>query len=45
LFGLGKLILHQAALGTILLVIAAACAIALNANMGRSGWNSQEGTH
>jgi len=45
LFGLGKLILHQAALGMILLVIAAACAIALNANMGRSGWNSQEASH
>jgi len=42
LFGLGKLILHQAGLGAILLVMAAACAIALNANMARSGWTSEE---
>jgi SSS family solute:Na+ symporter len=38
LFGLGKVILHEAGWGAILLVLAAACAFALNINMARSGW-------
>ena len=38
LFGLGKVVLHELGLGAILLVLAAACAFALNANMSRSGW-------
>src|SRR3954451_9599164 len=33
LFGLGKVILHEPGLGAILLVLAAACAFALNVNM------------
>jgi solute:Na+ symporter, SSS family len=38
LFGLGKVILHEPGLGAILLILAAACAFALNVNMSRSGW-------
>ncbi len=40
LFGVGKIILHQPAKGSVLCVVAIVCAVALNALLRRQGWGA-----